>query len=371
MGSRVWGIWGLLACLALLACQRRRMPDSAPSLGPLSEKSTSFRLFSAEEARILLGDVKVTPSVFGAQLKAPTLSLEFSQADFARVLRCSADAYQVYETAAANSAALSLEDRRWVWVDAFGDPRCQVVSMGLRSSEFDDLACPRGDWFYLLNPCVSRERSEDGREACSFELAISKTFHSLSDLGDEFRSKLSQLVAAESRHEAAISRLANLVFQLNAEKQACQVEYESKIGAYHRAELDQAYDDSVNLGASLGAGIAAGLLGGLGMRYALRKKGQFTKTVAPILTGGILFGAAAGIPSAIILGSRQAGVAPDKVCPKVQALAKELLNYQGSKVVELALEELVRLSLELSKLDSRFRGYDQSLLAAMSQRDTL
>ena len=105
-----------------------------------------------------------------AQIVVPTFYLKRRSSNFTRILRCKKE-YKLTSSTGVEidnlNPATKYEDMKWIWNSAAGETsQCRFVGTHVRRDKVQDIAAESGSYYYLINPCVSKEnQSEALRDA--------------------------------------------------------------------------------------------------------------------------------------------------------------------------------------------------------------
>ena len=339
-----------------------------------------FELFNPEMAKVTVSAMELDVKDFGDDLFLPGFGIQFNGNDYVMILRCQDSYREALENLINQADQGNPEDRKWVWADSVGNPRaCKIASQRFNGREFQDLGAKNGKIFYLVNPCVSASISTTRRDTCSYHLSVTNSVEYHQSPSNLFLQKAAELSDAESAYDAHISRLMGLSRELMNQKNACE------FGITHadsRANIKSFGWDLISAGIAV-AGVLAvrGMLRKAGdaaastgsnafKRYVLKmgntadylKKLSIDKNInnATLITAGI-FSAALAIRGIIkrlrSSGQDSSGVA---ACTQADRVAQEIVSIQESNVVEIAMNQMIQISKELTALDARFQGYSES-----------
>lgn len=367
----------LLLALTLSACLKRSTGQREPTAAPASEASresassaeSGLNLLDAEKAVITVSATEVKAGSFGAGYKVPTFGLQFTGADYAMILRCVASYHGAMDTAIAADADKDINTRKWTWLDAFGNPLlCKVAATRAMATDFQDVSAPNGDFFYLVNPCVSSDHSANGQDQCGYKLALTpNTISYRGAISAAFSAKADELVSAEAQYDQLVNHYQALVQVIASQKEQCLNDFSKQIKDYKDSEKSSEFNKAMGMIGGLAGSVALGAAGGLVARRLVGSGGKNLNGVTPYLVGGAAFAAGASITATIASQMSNAGKSPDLICPAAQAAAKELASFSATGQVEKALNTVVQLSNQLNALNDQFQGYDaQFLKAAMT-----
>jgi hypothetical protein len=275
---------------------------------------------------VLAGDTSVT---------APVMQVEFSGAESYMVLRCPA-AY--VPTSAGIDARLTpdldLQAQRFVWLGAFDTKVSKCVQLGnnVTRTKFTDLTTVNGkEYFYILNPCVSLERSTSQTETCSYNLTYSKSVTGVrSELSDQFDKDSSTLAAADAKLTGLYQRLYYYAETVRLNQETCEI---NAAAAAARASFWRGIISLVAIG--VGAFVGGALFGPL----------------AQIQSSQQVLGLARGLFPAS---------KPSLDCPAAQ----EDADKASETVTKLdsALKEVLAARRQLAKTDAAYTDIDTQIL---------
>jgi hypothetical protein len=352
--------------LLWLSC--RTAPTKGQTLRSLQQKSAALGHEALQlAARINPKNAVVAVGVagggieakdFGAGFKVPSFTIERQNSSFVQILRCR----EVMQDTLKNSidaAKDRVDESEWTWRDAFGNnTMCQVASLRFMDHVFQDIAAPDGNYVYLLNPCVSQDVSETGKEACSFRLVVTPAIRFTGSPSSTFRLKAKALQETEDTYNFFIEKLRLSVQQLAQLKDQCAMNFAT---AQEDAQWGKAMGDLATLAGSLALGVTTYF----GARALRSSSSSVGKTIAAH-PGSFAMAAAtgAGTISMIIRRALESNVQPGPKCYEADAAAKQIQALQEDSSFIAARDNLARLSSELAALDKTFQGYDASMFSA-------
>lgn len=203
-------------------------------LSPVQASSPSMdaskSMLDPDEAEVISfsGEVMVESlgEGVGREIYVPTLKVTKQNANFIRVLRCKAS-YELRSNTGVLFDELSgvtrFEDYKWIWNKAEGDyQNCRFVGTHIYRDEIKDIASPSGQYYYLINPCVSKDRSTRGREDCSNDLKKSNLYSYNSVLKEDFIATASKISDMELEVGGATANIKSLAEQIMYEQVACE-----------------------------------------------------------------------------------------------------------------------------------------------------
>jgi len=171
----------LSCCGALLAastaCTDIQSPKKTDFNGNSSPKGTKLDPSKAQVTATL----STKPMDGYPKGSIPTLSLTFSNANSTNVYRCGASFELMYGNGIQKLSDVSKSDPNYLEYakDAFGRMRtngsdCVQIGVGNELNVVNDYGAQTGDFYYIVNPCVTADQSTTNREDCSFQLAITE-----------------------------------------------------------------------------------------------------------------------------------------------------------------------------------------------------
>jgi len=111
----------------------------------------------------------------------PTLNLTFSNANHTEVFRCGASFELKYGNGIQKLKDVPTSDPNYLEYakDAFGRMRtngsdCVKIGVGNSLNVVRDYGAQSGDFYYIVNPCVTSDQSTTNRQDCSYQLAITE-----------------------------------------------------------------------------------------------------------------------------------------------------------------------------------------------------
>lgn len=173
--------------------------------------------------------VEMGPSGVIEGMNVPQITITRTNADHVQMVRCAAS-YQ------DKMVTLSGEDIRhvigrpnesseleWVWAQAKEDRHyCKIVGTNIAMDIYSDLTAPKGEFFYIINPCVGKEHSLSRKEGCSNKISLTQTIKVVNSLSKEIQAKSIELAAAESSLNAHMQNAISLARKIEIHLRACE-----------------------------------------------------------------------------------------------------------------------------------------------------
>ncbi|MEY2989009.1 MAG: hypothetical protein RJB13_2530, partial [Pseudomonadota bacterium] len=173
---------------SLLACLGTLLISTAACTDIQGGKKTNFngdgsngnvKLDPSKAAVTVAVDTKPMPGYPNGSI--PSLSLTFSGSDFTEVFRCGANFELKYGNGIQKLKDVPKSDPSYLEraKDAFGRMRsnasdCVKLGVGNSLNLVHDYGAQTGDFYYIVNPCVTEEKSITNRQECSYQLAITE-----------------------------------------------------------------------------------------------------------------------------------------------------------------------------------------------------
>lgn len=176
--------------------------------------------------------IKLAPSgiIKDKNLTFPQLTINLNNADFVKIIRCSASYEFRTQTGEKIKEDYSdftdsdIDKYKYAWSEAISDNRkCKIVSDYVTTNTYIDLSSPSGSFFYVITPCLSEKNSASKREECSYALKISDR---IIDFENVFKGKLLEetirLSKAQATLEAKTQEVRLLADRLQNAIRACE-----------------------------------------------------------------------------------------------------------------------------------------------------
>lgn len=361
----------MLTCISL-ACVKRRVTQNDTSLPNSQSIDLVFELVDPQKVKVELEAASVTSEPFQERYSLPSFQMKFVGNDYVKIIRCQESYREYLEYTLSQSDGQKVESRKWVWLDSFGDSkRCKVASNRFNSKDFQDLGAKNGKFFYLINPCVSAGISLIGKDECSYHLSITNTLDYKESPSNQVLRQSMELADAESAYDAIISQLLGLARAIVNEQERCQ-QAANKIRT--QANVDSFGWDLLSTAIAVGGAFGARALitkrslnaaANYVKKYRFLSKSEgFLKSVGNassfnknLFTAGF-FASALGISTLIrSLKSRNTSATTHPACKKAEQLSQEMIKIQDEKILEQAMDEIIRISSEISQLDETFNAY--------------
>ena len=206
--------------------------QEAQSTDPATEASaagTSAKIYLSpfEAKAVVERDVSLGNAEIIENFKVPRLNITFDKADFVQVLRCAAS-YKIPTSTGEDLRHLAgrpgqQSAMEWAWAYALEDRRqCKVVGLNIVSADFPDLTAPKGEYYYVVNPCVLSEHSVLKKEGCSYNLTLTYPVTVPDSFREEVRQKNIELSQAESSLNANLANAKHLAKKIEIHLTACE-----------------------------------------------------------------------------------------------------------------------------------------------------
>lgn len=360
----------LVVLLFPFGCARRDNRSKTEPVAKSEQSETAdvntsqFKLVDPNAVRVKVSSSTVTADSFGDGFLVPTFDIEFQGNDYVQILRCQESYRPQLQTMLASVNMDKRDDRKWAWYDSFGNPAmCKVATRRTTATHYQDITAQNGNFFYVINPCVSAEQSQTGRDDCSFYLVLTNSLVYEGSLSAAFSQKAYELAEVEARYDQLTTKLKVLIASLLSQKGACEAALQMKA---QNARVDALHHTLLTIGASVAAG---GLF--LGARYlllryrnasvSLPKNGGVSRigTTEVLGTGG-LFASVASV-ALILQGLLKEDKADVPACASLQDIAQKILAFEDDGQLEATKKELISKSHELAQLNAQFQGYNEEI----------
>ncbi|MCB9228466.1 MAG: hypothetical protein H6618_02555 [Deltaproteobacteria bacterium] len=162
-------------------------------------------------------------------MNVPRISIKLGTADHVQMLRCAAS----YRDKMITNTGESIQDLsddpynrkklEWVWAQAKEDRNhCKIVGTNIVMELYPDLTAAKGEYFYIINPCISKERSLTQKEGCSNQLSMTDTIKVNNSLTQALQEKAAELAIAESSLTATFQNTIFLARKIEIHLRACE-----------------------------------------------------------------------------------------------------------------------------------------------------
>ena len=330
--------------------------------GDTNDDDESGRPLHLDEVQVrVTRDIKIERSGLIDGVRVPIVELDWQGAEYAQILRCVAG-YEL-ETTTGESIRSARKRADWrkrlksAWVSAWNDSgRCQVVGEYIMAGRYPDIASDSGAFYYVINPCISKERSTSHRDECSYDLVTTADFEYESALESRLRDKARELSAAESHLKALIGELGFIIEKFKINLRACEdmVAHERKMLAFKRGMLQMGF---------FIAGIAAGGVMGLNMGIMV---GQMAQGIGAQMVGTIIFKWPFTIANTC-LDPNYAGPAETKDGIKsVTPLYQRMIDLLSTEI-GAATNRVQQVQQEMAELNEAIVTYDEMVVSASSK----
>lgn len=157
---------------------------------------------------------------------APTLEIEYTLADYVEILRCPSDTPLRPSPISAldlrtAGRGISREEGENAWNLAL-ESKCSYAALKFSNTTFTDDSAPKGEFYYLTNPCITADRSILAKEGCSYRLGISQNIRVNTSLSDKLRQKRQELSEAEAELNEILAKVRFLSARITSALEACE-----------------------------------------------------------------------------------------------------------------------------------------------------
>lgn len=352
----------------LISCvNREKSKEERNSPKPAEQ---SFHLVDPDQLEVGLSLGELSESEYRDGYTLPKFTIDLGSADHVQILRCDVSFRNYVASQIEQGKEKGLGDRKLIWLDAMGDQKhCKIVTLYYSDATFYDLTARNGTFFYLVNPCISEDKSSTKTNACSYKLRLSNTLNYSGGFSAQLLSLTAKLADAESAYEAILNKVSYYGQQVINRQKAC--EYEVAHEKSLKSVRSLGYDlISVGIAAivTLGARFAIGRMRAknpgqtpaaiTNKQSALlaRASKNLNKTSPFMLSAGIGSGTALLLRGLLLKGKP---VSDEQIsCLK----AKEYLDkiqaiMEAGGSLEQKRNELIQASRAINELDEKFRGY--------------
>jgi hypothetical protein len=222
----------LLFPVLLVACN-----EPPPVRKPVGSNLTASQA-QMDPSKASITATAATKRFEGLKGDVPVVTLAFSGADTAEVWRCNSRFSLVYGNGLQKLSELSKSspDYRSSAKDAFTRMRgelssCRAISKGTTGNTVTDYAATNGSFYYVINPCVSKEASVTSEAACSFDLSITPAIEYKNTRTDNEIEVLGGLTDAEGRLYGNFNSMRRAAEEANASMTSCVLEEAGKRAA--------------------------------------------------------------------------------------------------------------------------------------------
>lgn len=357
-----------------MGCVKKRVNEYDSSLPQQTSENRqlAYELVDPGQAKVEVATATLTFEAFQANYQLPSFEMKFKGNDYVKILRCQESYREYFEYSLSQVVKEKLDSRKWVWIDSFGTSKqCKIASNRFNSEVFQDLGAKNGKIFYIINPCVSASISQSGNDECSYHLSITNTLDYQQSPSTHVLHQSMELADAESAYDALISRLLGLSRAIVNEKELCEQAINKE---RTQANADRFGWDLLSAAIAVGGAFGArALISNARLNKAadyvknyrfLSKSEGFLRSVAGasnfnknLFTAGF-FAGALGLSTLIRgLKAKNSPAANHPACVKAEELSQEIVNIQEEKSLERAMDDIIRISEQISALDRTFNAY--------------
>ena len=119
-----------------------------------------------------------------------------------------------------------LEQLKWIWIDGVFSRTndCKIVGTHIAREKFQDFSAKTGSFFYVINPCIIKERSSKN-EQCSFNLVFTQSVSYENSMTKEFLRVAEDLSQAEGILAGLYSQLYYYSQIIHKNQDECEEKY--------------------------------------------------------------------------------------------------------------------------------------------------
>ncbi len=189
--------------------------------------SASLTIEPFEATAYLKPTVTYVDTGIFVDVKVPSLEISFGTAEFVQIMRC-ASSYQMEsmlgESVHTMSDSLSsLKDKQTMWYTALRNNKiCKSVSSKTETLNFQDYTAPTGSFYYVLNPCITKETSITKQDDCSYRFSFSNIFTYEEQIKDSLYDQARELSEIEQEIQAHMNNSYVLATVLERKIRACE-----------------------------------------------------------------------------------------------------------------------------------------------------
>lgn len=189
--------------------------------------STSLSIEPFEATAYLKPAVTYVETGIFADIKVPSIEISFGTAEFVQIMRC-ASSYQMESmfgesVRTMDDSLSSLKDKQTMWYTALRNNNiCKNVSSKTESLNFQDYTAPSGSFYYVLNPCITKETSLTKQDDCSYRLSFSDVFTYEGKIKDSLYDQARELSKIEQEIQAHMNNSYALATVLERKVRACE-----------------------------------------------------------------------------------------------------------------------------------------------------
>jgi hypothetical protein len=326
-------IFAILATL-FVGCQ-----GEVPMRGAQSSGDAAVDNVDPTLARVTVGAPTIAGVSGSSGLQVPTFQITLKDADYVEVVRCA----RSYKLTAPNGKTFEeiegdsptrRENLRYALAEAKGNQNaCRILGTYVLRNPFQDLAANDGEYYYIVNPCVQKERSSVANVNCSYEIAVTAPIAvSGSVLGKEFVASAAELATAEAQLSATLQRMYRRSEELLFLKDICETNF----------IMDSA-----------SAQVVKALVG-------------VASVGLQIVANTVFVGVGGMVASAVIGNLTQAFMStpgPQYRCPKYDAVRKE--GQEEFKLLEPQLKAVAEARAKMSAVNGEFKRLDEEILKSV------
>ncbi|MBM3381291.1 MAG: hypothetical protein FJY29_02505 [Betaproteobacteria bacterium] len=225
------------AAVLLVACvdtppPTRKSSNLAPSGAAVKMDPRKANATASVETREQTGIAK------GAY---PSLTMTLNGADYAEVWRCAASFKLVYGNGLKELSSVAKSDPEYTRIakESFERMRtegssCEAISINASTPQINDYGARSGNFYYVINPCVSASNSSTGAGGCSYALQITSPLTYTNTRAKAEVEILSGMYQAEGNMYALFNEMKDTIESMNAIATTCVLDEADRIAAAQR-----------------------------------------------------------------------------------------------------------------------------------------
>ena len=205
-----------------------------------SNTDDESRLQNPSRATAKITKISTEESHVVRNVNVPKIDIDLEDSDYVEILRCAAS-YNFVDNMGQDVFELddskgSLRSKKESWTTALNDYLyCKIINNKISSESAQDMSCPTGRFYYIINPCIEKINSTTGQDDCSYNISKSETIEYQEAIRQQLRDQAIELSKVEQKLYEKTNDAAVLATLLNIKLKACedQIATESALKSFY------------------------------------------------------------------------------------------------------------------------------------------
>ncbi|MBP6216985.1 MAG: hypothetical protein KA436_00185 [Oligoflexales bacterium] len=353
-------------------------PTSVPQTDPDAGRLHPSMVRTAFEKKIEFAATSVSND---QNLKFPIISIDKRNSDYVEIMRCNGS-YSLNTLTGAktnNQKEIDIDELKWAWTLALSDYRhCKLVSEFTTQKTYTDISADTGNFYYVINPCISKEHSLTKRAACSYRFEKSEKFDFVNKFKEKVREKSFELANAESELTGYMYQVQMLSKNLESALASCEmrIAHDDRLNSVKRGLIQGGfYIAGFLIGSALGDITKGCMAGQMAMNFGsqiVNEKLGLMPILNSCVSGAEAFADSADVPAAtrargVFLAQRyEAEYGVKGMLDQLEILTKKGQEGQDGEIkdgglIQLAIKRISTILTEMNQLDGTILNINSAL----------